>query len=274
MDPKELSTVKGNPFFKKTYYSTILSTNIALAQYLANVLFDDDLGRLVWASSDKMFRKRQEQVLKRSPNIGTLDFPFCSFRLTQDSSSKSTKRPWRNQALNVEGVWIEELGRKVRVTPIQINYEGVVCVQHDTDLYWLQQLLVWDDSNETLLAPVLETVSDSGKKEEIKNIAVVDLVPHMNSRFQEDDWVRNNKIQTIDLDIQIDTYLLLDNRAGYWLTVKSTLEFINGMMPEILIAARRKGDDDDYPPSPLILPDPKKATPEDIAEILRRHVFS
>jgi len=241
--PDDIFAVKGNPFFKKTFYSTVLATNIAVYRHLAESVFDGDMNRIVWASNEKTFRKRLEQVTKRAKgtNIGTLDMPYCSFRLTQDSMENRAQRQWFNQALNVEGQWIEELGRKVRQTPIQLKYEGVICVQHDTDLFMLQQFLTWQASNEALLAPVLETLSDAGKPEEIKNIAVMNITPHMNSRFTEDDWVKNNKIQTIDIDIQIDTYLLLDNREGYWLTKKALLKFAEDTLPEHLIT-RDKDD--------------------------------
>jgi hypothetical protein len=272
--PDNFFAVKGNHFFKKTFYTTILSTNIAVTQYLADTLFEGDLGRIVWASNEKTFRKREEQVMARNPTIGTLDMPYCSFRLSQDGSEKAVQRPWFNQALNVEGIWVEELGRKVRMTPMQLRYEGVICVQHDTDLYWLQQLLIWDASNEKLLKPILETESDAGKKEEIKNIGVLNIVPHMNSRFSEDDWIKNNKIQAIDLDIQVDTYLLLDNRKGYWIAVKSALSFLNNIMPEALTATREKGDEADYPDLPFLLSNPEKISPDDMMAVLNRFVFS
>ena len=272
--PNGFFAVKGNPFFKKTFYSTILSTNIAVARYLAGTLFEGDLGRIVWASSEKTFRKRSEQVMARNPTIGTLDMPYCSFRLTQDGSEKTTARQWFNQALNVEGQWIEELGRKVRQTPMQLRYEGVVCVQHDTDLYYLQQRLLWDASNETQLTPTLETKGDGGNVEEIKNIAVVNVVPHLNARFGEDEWVRNNRIQAIDIDIQADTYILLDNREGYWIAVKSALGFLNDMMPEAVTATREKGDGEGYPALPLIPPISQDISPDDMAAILSRYVFS
>jgi len=279
--PNDFFAVKGNPFFKKTFYSTILSTNIAVYKYLADKLFEGDLNRVVWASNERTFRRRVEQVSARNPSIGGLDMPYCSFRLSQDGLEKTVQRPWFNQALNVEGVWIEELGRKVRVTPVQLRYEGVVCVQHDTDLYWLQQLLLWVSSNETIITPTLETESDGfdgegkGKIEEIKNIGVTNVTPHMNSRFTENEWIQNNKIQAIDLDISVDTYLLLDNRKGYWIAVKSALAFLNDTMPEVISGKREKGDEADYPDPPFVLPeDPEKISPDDLTSLLNSYVFS
>jgi hypothetical protein len=244
MSNEDVFAVKGNPFFKKTFYSTVLSTNIAVYRYLADILFDGDIGRIVWASNERTFRKRQEQVTKRSTgnNIGTLDLPYCSFRLTQDGLEKGAlNRPWFNQALNVRGMWVPELGRKLRVTPVQLRYEGVVCMQHDTDLYWLQQLFVWNVSNEKLLKPVLETISEDNKRQEIQNIAVTTIVPHMNTRFSEVDWLSNNKVQTIDIEIQIDTYILMDNRRGYWLTKSALLEFATNALPHLKFKRHRNG---------------------------------
>jgi len=86
--PNKLFEVKGNPFFKKTFYSTVLATNIAIYEYLAKKLFEGDIDRIVWASNEKTFRKRQEQVMKKNPSIGTLDMPYCSFRLPRTARRK------------------------------------------------------------------------------------------------------------------------------------------------------------------------------------------
>jgi hypothetical protein len=99
-------------------------------KYLADLYFEGDMERVVRASADMMFRKRQEQLAERKVNnnpkntLGILDMPFCSFRLAQDGVNEGTDRTWRNVALNVEGMWIEELGRRVRITPMTLIYEA------------------------------------------------------------------------------------------------------------------------------------------------------
>ena len=134
---------KKKGWYKKSFINNILSTNIAVYRYLADFLFDGDLNRIVWASNDMLFRRRQAQVTalvqkgKLSDNEGTLAFPFCGFRLLQDAASAEHERTWFNQALNVEGMWIEELGRKVRITPITLNYEAIFCCQDDVDLQYI-----------------------------------------------------------------------------------------------------------------------------------------
>ncbi len=68
-DSNDPFVVRGRTFYKKPFFNNILSTNIALYKYLADSFFDGDLGRVVWASTDMMFRKRQEQLAARKNGI-------------------------------------------------------------------------------------------------------------------------------------------------------------------------------------------------------------
>jgi hypothetical protein len=230
--------VKGKSFYNDTFHNTILATNIAVYQYLADMLFDGDLNRIVWASNDKTFRKRMEQLQKRENPSGTLDIPYASFRLSQDgvTDRASTRPAWVNQTLNTKGMAIDELGRKVKLTPCHLQYESVICFSHDADIYRIQQKLLWDQSNETLLKPILTTKGPEDKEFDIELIAVVDNVPHLNSRFSEADWIVQNKIQAIDMDITVDTWLLEDNYSGYWLSKKVILQFVQDALPEIILS--------------------------------------
>ena len=159
---------KGKSWFNKPFYNNILSTNIAVWRYLADSFFEGDLTRIVWSSPDMMFRKRQQQVAsyvqqgKADKNAGVLDMPFCAFRLDQDSASVNHERTWFNQALNTKGMWIEELGRYVRLTPATFNYTGILVCQNDIDLQYITHKMLWDDSNETLLESFIDTEAEDG----------------------------------------------------------------------------------------------------------------
>jgi hypothetical protein len=63
--PPDPFQVKGRAFFNKPFFNVILSTNIAVYKHLASLYFEGDMERVVWASTDMMFRKRQEQIAKR-----------------------------------------------------------------------------------------------------------------------------------------------------------------------------------------------------------------
>jgi hypothetical protein len=111
--PPDPFQVKGRAFFNKPFFNVILSTNIAIYKYPADLYFGGDMERVFWASTDMMFRKRQEQLAARKQDhnpkdtLGILDLPFCSFRLAQDGVNEGTDRNWWNPALNTGGMWVE-----------------------------------------------------------------------------------------------------------------------------------------------------------------------
>ena len=222
---------KGKSWFNKPFYNNILSTNIAVWRYLADSFFDGDLTRIVWSSPDMMFRKRQQQVAayvqqgKADKNAGVLDMPFCAFRLDQDSASVSHERTWFNQALNTKGMWIEELGRYVRLTPATFNYTGILVCQNDIDLQYITHKMLWNDSNETLLESFIDTEAEDGTSHTLKNIIVCSTTTHMNPDYTDSDWLQKNKIQTIRRDMTCGTWIMNEDLHNYWITKKVVLDF-------------------------------------------------
>jgi hypothetical protein len=233
--PPDPFQVKGRAFFNKPFFNVILSTNIAVYKYLAGLYFDGDMERVVWASTDMMFKKRQEQLAARKQNhtpkdtLGILDMPFCSFRLAQDGVSEGTDRNWWNPALNVEGMWMEELGRRVRVTPMTLAYEACFICQHDVDLYWAQNANIWDKAGETIVESFIDAVGPDGTAHTLKNIIIYDAEAHMNAQYTERDWLEKNKLQTITMDIQCQTWAMgEDVRHRYCVSRKVVFDFLEG----------------------------------------------
>jgi hypothetical protein len=191
--------------------------------------------RVVWASTDMMFRKRQEQLAERKVNnnpkntLGILDMPFCSFRLAQDGVTEGADRNWWNPALNVEGVWMEELGRRVRITPMTLAYEACFICQHDADLYWAQNTNIWDKAQETIVESFIDAVGPDGITHTLKNIIIYDATAHMNAQYSESDWLTNNKLQTITMDIQCQTWAMAeDTHHRYCVARKVVFDFLHG----------------------------------------------
>lgn len=233
--PPDPFQVKGRAFFHKPFFNVILSTNIAIYKYLASLYFEGDMERVVWASTDMMFKKRQEQLAARKQDhnpkdaLGILDMPFCSFRLAQDGVNEGSDRTWRNPALNVEGMWIEELGRRVRVTPMTLAYEACFICQHDADLYWAQNANVWDKAKETIVESFIDAVGPDGTAHTLKNIIIYDATAHMNAQYTERDWLEKNKLQTVTMDIQCQTWAMEeDKHHRYCVTRKVVFDFLEG----------------------------------------------
>jgi hypothetical protein len=234
-DSNDPFLVRGRTFFKKPFFNNVLSTNIAMYKYMADLFFDGNMERIVWASTDMMFRKRQEQLAERKldnlpkDNLGILDMPFCSFRITQDGIQPGTQRNWWNPALQVEGIWFEELGRRLRITPATINYEACFCCNHDSDLYRAQQEQIWNKGQESILESFVDAIAPDGAAHTLKNIIIYEADPHVNARFSEQDWLEKNKIQTITLDISCQTWLIAeDAHHRYCVTKKVIFDFLHG----------------------------------------------
>ena len=234
-DPNDPFIVRGRSYFHKPFFNNILSTNIALYKYLADMFFDGDMKRVVWASTDMMFRKRQEQLAVRKvdnlpkDDLGILDMPFCSFRIVQDGIHAGSDRRWWNPTLQVEGTWFEELGRRLRLVPATINYEACFCCNHDNDLYWAQQGQVFNNSGETIVESFIDATSLDGSVHTLKNIIIYDAESRVNPQFTERDWLEKNKIQTITLDISCQTWLIAEDKFHrYSITKKVAFDFLAG----------------------------------------------
>lgn len=234
-DNNSTFAVRGRTFFNKPFFNNILSTNISLYKYLADQFFDGDMGRVVWASTDMMFRRRQEQLADRkqnnSPkdNLNVLDMPFCSFRITQDGIRPGTERNWWNASLAVKGMWFEKLGRRLTLLPATINYEACFCCNHDTDLYWMQQEQIWDKGLETILESFVDATANDGSVHTLKNIIIHDVEPHVNQQFSEREWLEKNKIQTVTMDISCQTWLIAeDEHHRYSVTKNVIFDFLVG----------------------------------------------
>lgn len=235
IDKNDPFLVRGRTFFNKPFFNNVLSTNIALYKYLADIFFDGDMERVVWASTDMMFRRRQEQLAERKlddlpkSDLGILDMPFCSFRLTQDGIHAGTQRNWWNPALHVNGMWQEELGRRIRLTPATLTYEACFCCNHDTDLFMAQQEQIWDKNAETILEAFVDAESPDGSVHTLKNIIIYDAEPHVNAQSTEKEWLEKNKVQTITLDISCQTWLIAeDDKHRYSITKKVVFDFLHG----------------------------------------------
>jgi hypothetical protein len=155
--------------------------------------------------------------------------PFCSFKLTQDGVNEGTDRNWWNAALNVEGIWMEELGRRVRITPMTLSYEACFICQHDTDLYWAQNANIWDKAQETIVESFVDTIGPDKIPHTLKNIIIYDAAAHMNAQFTDRDWLEKNKLQTVTMDIQCQTWAMAeDKNHRYCVTRKVLFDFLEG----------------------------------------------
>ena len=195
-----------------SFLNVIHASNLALWDHYAGMFFAGDIERIIYASSDYAFKKRAKfQSNKKPNNFGNLDFPFMNFKIQPNGIINGGERNWWNMALNTQGMFVEELQRKIRLQPIEIEYDSKLYVHAESDLQYAMTLLHWDDSNETLLTPTVMIETDSHEQHTINNIGVLRYRASFNPDYNEKDWLEKNKIRVIEINMTLETFMILED---------------------------------------------------------------
>lgn len=182
-----------------SFRNAIYSLNIAIETHFAGLLFDNDLNRIIYSSTDYSFRKRAQENTWNNANL-----PFINYYV--DDIENNNDLQHFNHVANIEGIYIDELDRKLRITPIRVQYDMSFWCHTDYDLQFMTYEVLYDDSNETLIPYYLNI---DGKQ--IKNYGTLGYNLQYKPQFDENDWLERNEIQGMKLDISVDTFLIKDN---------------------------------------------------------------
>lgn len=206
-----------------SFKNTIHAANIAIWDHYADIFFGGDLDRIIYCSSDFAFRKRT-----RNQTNNNLNLPFMSFKIAPGGITNGGERNWWNMGLNTRGMFIEELQRKIRLQPIEIEYDSKLFVHKESDAQFAMSLLHWDDSNETLLTPEITIEVDDGTsgtiEHTIKNIGVLRYNADFTPDYNESDWLEKNKIRVIDIGMSLETFMILED-FRFGLPTKVIMDF-------------------------------------------------
>ena len=190
-----------------SYYTTELNNyrNVQYAvttlmmQYFTDILFKGESGRVIYSSTDFAFRQRSKKTTDNN-----LDLPFMNVKIS--GISKDTERQWANHMATAQGTYVEELQRKLRTLPVQIQYDSTIFYQTNLDTAFSFEELLWDDVLETILDfnMVIDNV-------EVKVIANVAFNLEFDPEYDRSDWLEKNKIHSIKVDFTVDTFFIKDN---------------------------------------------------------------
>lgn len=207
-DKFESNWVDNNP--------VLYSTNIAFESHIGDLL-NFPLDRILYASNDNTFYLREEK------NNGNLNLPYFSYYVTGYSDPD---RDWWNNYANLKYPMSDDiitLGQEIKIFPIKIEYEGVACFSQHKDMEYAFKQLAYDNSNETILFPTIETTN----KDIVKNIGILSWDIEYNPTFNEQDWLIKNKIFTIGVDFNIDTFIIMGGSTDLSVTKDVALNFIS-----------------------------------------------
>lgn len=178
------------------------SVDIALENHFSELL-NFPLDRIIYASNEYCFRKRSEK------NNGNLNLPFLNYyRKTYDDSDKLWFNDYSNRfgIIDYENKFTSKLGGKLKVYPINIEYEGTVFFSQNKDCEYATNKLLYDSSNETIITPELETSNG----DILLNAGVLNLNVDYMPNFQETDWLEQNHMFSIGLDFSVRTFMIGD----------------------------------------------------------------
>lgn len=188
-----------NQFYTDVNFLNILySTDISLIQHFADLFFDGDASRVIYASNAYAFRKRADD------NEGNLNLPFINIHMNNYMPGERLR--W-NSPVYSQGIYVPELQQKVRAAPVTLDYEASFWCHTDYDIKYAFSEFVWDTDNKTILKPSVEVAEET-----------IDFPAHLsydgldfNPEYTEQDWLERNKIHSASIDFQIETLALKMN---------------------------------------------------------------
>lgn len=227
-----------------SFINTFYSANITLEQYYTNLVFGGETGRIVYSSTEFAFRKRTQQIAERNQlpsntqiSLNTLELPFMNYR---GKPVPGTERTWWSSPLNTGGVFIDELGYKIRLFPVTFQYDATLYFHKEEDNFYAFNLVAIDDSNETQVNYEMQ-IDD----QVVANIGVLSYNIDYEPTYNENDWLQQNDIRTIKLDFELQTFLMKSNSSGFAVTEQAILDFYT-MHPEYPVDPDEGGVIQDY----------------------------
>lgn len=185
-----------------------LPINITMYNHFVDMLYNGDGTRVIPASNEYAFRKR----INSNKTDSTLNLPFMNFKRTNLSYADEWNRWGYNT--RVKGLYLSNVGEKVKLTPIRIDFEGAVFSPTERDNFWAWKLIMNDNSARTQFSNRLY-YNVLLNNIEVANYAElfydsIDYDPNWN----ENDWLVQNKMHSIGLAFHVHTFMTEINSDG------------------------------------------------------------
>jgi len=197
------------------YRNVIFSAILALYEYYEGFLFPGDPDRIVYASPEFAFRRRiQTQKLDPSSNsltVNSLNMPFLAFSIGSGGINTNIDRSaWKNFPLELDGYMDWDLGKKIRLSPIKIDFNAIYFTDRTLDMHYIMTQFLWDDALETKIYPKIEI---DGL--EFENMGLLSYNTNYGESYNEDEWLEKNKLQAITVDFSLDTFMIRDHNNRF-----------------------------------------------------------
>lgn len=191
-----------------TYVNVIYALNIALEEHFSELLLNSELERVIYSSTGFALRKRT-----REREWDDSFLPFMNYKISD--ISEGTDRPIWNSSAKLAGIYVPELERYVKFTPIKISYDATAWYHQHLDNLIGFSNIIWDDSSETIINFDVIVKDSEGNDTNMKLFGILGYNFSYNPTFDRNDWLEQNKIHSTKIDFSIETLLLRDQTTAY-----------------------------------------------------------
>lgn len=191
------------------------SNKISIEVWLSKLLFHDDLKRVVYCTPDIAFRKRIENMdtgkndeAPLKPEM--LNLPFASFNMT-GGLEPDDRYAAVNATEAVTGLYYPIEDRLMRTIAVKTKYKVTCFFSRQDDVRFAEQLLFQEKTPEH---PIWMHNRVKWRNIEI-DLPTYVTIENINSNpeYKESDWLKENRIFTIEIELTSRSYLLTINNV-------------------------------------------------------------
>lgn len=218
---------KQEPFYNDLgshFIDTHISQKIAIEYFLSQVIFKNDLSRIVYSQESMAFRKRVELVDTSAKNeeisVTSLKLPFSCYYRTK--GYEPTERAANKQhSTAVTGFYDEMSDSWIRWQSVVSEYEATLFFARQDDLRVAAHLLFWEKNPE---APInLATTIQYRNHEYYLPVFIRIKDIDEATSYKEEDSLKQNRIFPLKIKLEIQSALLLLDSSKALLDIKQNL---------------------------------------------------
>lgn len=190
----------------QNFLNTTYALDISLEAHFSSFLFpleETSTERIVYADNSYALRRRAE-LEHRKGNNTNLNLPFMNYKLT--SYDFGQQDWWNNEAFS-RGIFLDDIGIKVRISPVLLEYEATFWSHRDDEIRYAYTELRFDADTKTTVNSSIEI--NSQEVPFVGQLGYTGLA--FDPTYTESDWLERNKIHSIALDFEVVTFMMKAN---------------------------------------------------------------
>ena len=206
------------------FIDTHISQKIAIEYFLSQVIFKNDLSRIIYSQETMAFRKRVEllnSVAKEEDiTVTSLKLPFgCYYRTKGYEPTERTANKQHSTA--VTGFYDEETDSWLRWQSVVSEYDITLFFARQDDLRTAAHLLFWEKNPEAPIT-LVTTIQYRNREYYLPVFIRIKDIDEATS-YKEEESLKQNRIFPLKMKVEVQSALLLMDSSKILLDIKQNL---------------------------------------------------